>query len=100
MSAPKFKLELSERAYDDLRNIQIYTFTEHGEQQWQKYEQVLNEALLHIQHHPHTGHSRTDIPNTHKAWKAGEHIIIFRLKADTIIIVRVLHAKMDFRNKI
>ncbi|MGR3177252.1 MAG: type II toxin-antitoxin system RelE/ParE family toxin [Candidatus Anammoxibacter sp.] len=45
---------------------------------------------------PFLGHSRPDIPTEYRAYQAGQHIIIFRIKDTTIYVVRVLHGSMDF----
>lgn len=97
MSSPEYHLELSAEAYDDLLNIQNYTFTEFGESGWLKYGRELDVAMQQIQMHPNAGHSRDDIPSDYLAWVVNEHVMIYRIKEQTIYLVRVLHAKMNFR---
>lgn len=97
MSNPDYDLKLSEEAYDDLINIQNYTFSFYGEDGWIKYGHALDEAMKHIQFHPHSGHHREDIPQSYLAWNINEHIMIYRIEDQVIYLVRVLHGKMDFR---
>ncbi len=94
----KYALELSEEAFDDLVNIQNYTFNAHGENQWKIYEGLLDKAMLQILDNPFSGHVRNDIPKAYQAWNVGEHVMIYRVAVaeDTIYIVRVLHGSMDF----
>ena len=44
-NAVEYTIELSEEAYDDLVNIQNYTYTQFGEKQWQKYSALIDKAL-------------------------------------------------------
>lgn len=97
MSNPNYVLKLSEEAYDDLINIQNYTFTRYGEDGWIKYGYDLDEAMQHIESHPDSGHHRKDIPPNYQAWAVKEHVMIYRIEDNIIYLVRVLHSKMDFR---
>ncbi len=92
----KYALELSEEAFDDLVNIQNYTYRVHGENQWKIYEGLLDKAMLQILDNPFSGHVRSDIPKDYQARNVGEHVMIYRVAEDTIYIVRVLHGRMDF----
>ena len=97
MSQIDYILELSEEAYDDLVNIQNYTYLNHGETIWSTYGHDLDTAMSHISKNPFSGHAREDIPSGYQAWNINEHIIIYRIENETIYLVRVLHGKMDFR---
>lgn len=100
MSSKSYFLTLSEKAIDDLIEIQTFTFLEFGESQWSKYHSILIEAFQSIQFNPFIGHKRSDIPTKYLSWPVGEHNIIYRIEATRIYVVRVLHSKMDFRNSI
>ena len=78
MSNLKYTLELSAEAYDDLVDIQNYTFTTHGETQLNKYEELLDKAMIHILEYPLSGHTRDDVPKGYLTWNVGEHVIIYR----------------------
>jgi toxin ParE1/3/4 len=97
MSEPEYVLELSEEAYDDLINIQNYTYINHGETKWQNYSHDLDKAMSHILNHPFSGHVRDDVPSGYQAWGVNEHVMIYRVENKTVYLVRVLHGKMDFR---
>ena len=97
MSDPEYNLALSAEAFDDLLNIQNYTFSQYGEAGWLKYGHDLDNTMLHIQMHPNAGHRKDDVPPGYLAWVVNEHVMIYRIKEQTIYLVRVLHAKMDFR---
>lgn len=97
MSEDRHVLELSQEAYDDLVSIQHYTYEMYGEDQWYKYGQILDEAIAHILHYPYSGHKREDVPIGYLSWPVKEHILIYRIDGHIIYLVRVLHARMDFR---
>ncbi|AWV99954.1 type II toxin-antitoxin system RelE/ParE family toxin [Arcticibacterium luteifluviistationis] len=97
MSDNIYVLNISQDAYDDLTDIQQYTLETFGENQFHKYESMLNEALFLISSNPRIGHARPDIPKEYLAWPVGEHIFIYRIEDSIIYLVRVLHNRMDFR---
>ena len=96
MSRPKYVLEISSEAYDDLVEIQKYTFIQYGELQWKKYEELLEGGLEHIQTFPKSGVSRNDIPDKYLSWPVGEHLMIYRIEGNIVFLIRVLHQKMNF----
>lgn len=96
----EYSLELSKEAVSDLVDIQNYTFTNYGENQLKKYETILDKALNGILLFPDSGHSRPDIPINYQVVQAGEHVIIYRVEEMKIYVIRVLHASMNFNNKL
>lgn len=99
-SKAKFNLELSYEAYDDLIDIQAYTYSEFGEAQWKKYEGLLNGAFEHLIQSPYSGHRRKDVSEAYLSWNVGEHVMVYRVEEDTIYVVRVLHSRMNFLYKL
>lgn len=95
-SSPEYILELSEEAYEDLVNIQNYTYSKYGENQWQEYGIDLDKGIAHILEHPFSGHTRKDVPNGYQASTVREHVMIYRVEDKTIYLVRILHGKMNF----
>lgn len=97
MLDPKYVLELSEEAYNDLIDIQNYTYAQYGENQWKAYGCDLDDGMAHIVAHPFLGHQRSDVPKGYLTCKVREHVMIYRIEGETIYLVRVLHGRMDFR---
>jgi toxin ParE1/3/4 len=93
---PEYVLELSDEAYDDLVNIQSYTYGQHGENTWYEYGTDLDKDMANILEHPFSGHIRNDIPDGYQALAVLEHVMIYRVKDKTIYLVRILHGKMNF----
>lgn len=96
-NAVEYTIELSEEAYDDLVNIQNYTYTQFGEKQWQKYSALIDKAFAVLQEHTFVGHSRNDIPDGYQAWLVQKHVVIYRVEKTIVYVVRVLHGRMNFR---
>lgn len=92
----EYELLISQEAFEDLIDIQNYTYTVHGEPQWKHYEDLLDKALLQILEHPFSGHAREDIPEGYRAWNVGQHVMIYRVFNHIVYLIRVLHGKMDF----
>jgi toxin ParE1/3/4 len=97
MSETNYVLELSNEAYDDLVNIQNYTYKNYGEAKWTDYGYDLDEAMIHILHNPLSGHTRDDVPSGYQTWAVNEHVMIYRIEKEVVYLVRILHGKMDFR---
>ena len=93
---PEYILELSDEAYDDLINIQNYTYGQYGETMWHEYGTDLDKGMAHILEHPFSGHIRNDLPDGYQALVVREHVMIYRMEDKTIYLVRILHGKMNF----
>ncbi len=90
-------LELTHAALDDLRSIRAYTLERWGSNQEQVYLDKLYRTFEWIRKDSSPFRFRHDLfPNCQIAGE-GKHVILFRLKADTLQIVRVLHRAMDFK---
>ena len=99
-SSQENNLVLSSVAQRDIEGILQYTLEEYGENQAEKYKDILNQKLIAIKENSGLGHHRKDIPDRYKAYRAKEHFIIFRVDGNNIYVVRVLHGSMDFTNKV
>lgn len=88
-------LKLSPRARQDFIDILSYTGETWGERQLLIYRDKINEALQALSGNPELGHSRDDLPPTHRAYLVGSHVIVFRIIADSIGVARILHQRMS-----
>lgn len=96
----EYSLIVSPEAQADVIDILQFTLEEWGLQQTEKYKTVLENAFSTIHHNPHLGHKRSDIPPKYRAFQAGQHIVVYRIKENIIYVVRVLHGCMDFAKHI
>ena len=92
--------QLSNKAVDDLAKIWEYTFDEWSEKQADKYYQFLLATCQDLADNPGFGKKyEIGIENLY-GYKSNEHIIFFtKLKKEEIEIIRILHGRMDLKNK-
>lgn len=93
MSSPNRRIELSQRAKEDFRDILSYTLTTWGESQLIKYRASINDALHSLLRDPSTG--RPSVKPPLKVLAVEHHRIFYRTIKDNIYVVRILHARMD-----
>jgi toxin ParE1/3/4 len=93
MSSPKRRIELSQQAKEDFRDILSYTLTTWGESQLAKYRASINDALHVILHNSSAG--RPSVKPALMVLTVEQHRIFYRTIDDTIYIVRILHERMD-----
>lgn len=95
---PDFEVVLSHEALDDLSSIQQYTYEMFGENQLHQYEKMLMNTFQLMQENPEIGrihHKRFD--DSLRAIVSGQHTIFYRIKTNTIRVVRILHQRMDIK---
>lgn len=96
MSSPEqYAVTLSPRARQDFIDILRYTGETWGQSQLLTYRDKINDALQAIGRNPQLGHSRADLPLTHRAYPVGSHLIVYRIAADSVGVVRILHQRMS-----
>ena len=88
------------RARRDLIDIWFYTAERWGEQQADDYLYRLDAAIQHLAHHPFLGEDYIDVLKGYRRHSAGMHRIFYRVSRHRIEIVRVLHARMDFSDRL
>ncbi|CAK0743441.1 toxin ParE1/3/4 [Gammaproteobacteria bacterium] len=88
-----FRLELSEPAQQDFRDILSFTLQTWGEGQLADYKNKLDSALKAIVKHPQIGRTKHGMLVYH----IGRHLIFYRIDetTKTIFVVRILHERMD-----
>jgi toxin ParE1/3/4 len=92
---------LTNKAVEDLSQIWNYTVEVWSESQADKYYQLLLHSFQELAKRKIKGKKYTEIPNDIFGFKAGQHIIFYRVLEDkTIMIVRILHSRMDLRRRI
>jgi toxin ParE1/3/4 len=59
------------------------------------YEAELFNAMRMLTRFPQLGRSRTDILPNLRSHPVGEHVIIYEADEQFVLILRILHARMD-----
>lgn len=91
---------LSPAALLDIRAISEYTLKTWGEEQERIYLESIWQQMEIIKSNPFAMRIRTDLPSNCRSARVGKHVIFFKVNCDSIEIVRVLHAAMDFRTQL
>lgn len=94
-SRSSLPIKLSPKARQDFIDILRFTGETWGKEQLLTYRDKINDALQAIGDNPQLGHRRDDLPPTHLAYLVGSHVIVYRMDADNIGVVRILHQRMS-----
>ena len=92
---------LTNKAVEDLSNIWNYSFEVWSEFQADKYYYMLLDSCRELADEKVLGKSYEEISKGVLGFKVGQHIIFYRkLKSNKIEIARILHNRMDLKNRI
>ena len=95
------KYLLTNKAVEDLSKIWDYTYEVWSENQADKYYELLIEACQEISKSPDIGKNYDEIEQGILGFRVGKHIIFYRkTKAKEIEVLRILHGRMDLKNRI
>jgi toxin ParE1/3/4 len=95
------KFKLTNNAVKDLTDIWNYTFEAWSESQADKYYKLLLNACSSIAKKPEIGKVYEEIYPELKGKRTLKHIIFYRVRDEqSIEIVRILHERMDLKNKL
>ena len=90
-----YKLVLSPRSLDDLKDSYQYGVLNWGEAQASDYLNTLKSIFWTLTEQPEMGVEREELLPNMRSFPVAHHIVFYRLQSDHIEIVRVLHAKQD-----
>ncbi len=95
------KVILRQKAIDDLNAIWDYTFEEWSENQADRYYSTLKFDCMQIGENPKLGKEYGGVNKNLLGFRSGKHIIFYQqIAEDEIEIIRILHERMDLRNRI
>lgn len=95
------KLFISKKAVQDLSKIWDYTYEVWSENQADKYYELLVETCQEISKSPDIGKNYNEIEKNILGFRVGKHVIFYQqIKPKEILIVRILHERMDLKNRI
>ena len=94
------KVTWKQKAIDDLTDIWVYTRKEWSEKQADTYYESIRFACKKIGENPGIGKKYTQISSQLFGLKSGKHIIFYQpISKDEIEVIRILHERMDLKNK-
>jgi toxin ParE1/3/4 len=95
------RFKFTNNAVKDLSDIWNYTVEKWSESQADKYYKLILNACSAIAKKPQIGRVYEEIYPELKGKATSKHIIFYRVMDDqTILIVRILHERMDLKNKL
>jgi toxin ParE1/3/4 len=96
----KLKFQLSELAQKDLENIWEYTYSNWSVKQADKYIKQIIEQVEFLCHNAEVGRLIPAIKPKHRMYRVNSHLIIYKFDSHFLKVDRVLHERMDNKNRI
>ncbi len=91
---------LTNKAVEDLSKIWDYTVEVWSETQADKYYYMLLDCCEELAEEKLSGKNYYEVKADLLGFRAGQHIIFYRkLKGNKVEIVRILHSRMDLKNR-
>ncbi len=97
MSSHSLAIILSPEAQEDFEDIRVYTQREWGDQQETVYKAALLQALVTLSENPGLGRQRGDLGGELCSYVVRRHVIYYRLTEEALMVVRILHSRVDAR---
>ncbi|WP_161890081.1 type II toxin-antitoxin system RelE/ParE family toxin [Pontibacter russatus] len=95
------KYTLTNKAVEDLSEIWNYTYEAWSEKQADKYYELIIAACQEIAENPTSGKNYDEISKEILGFGVGKHIIFYRTPVlKDIEVIRILHGRMDLRNRL
>jgi toxin ParE1/3/4 len=88
------KLRLSRAAQQHLEDIWLYTISEWGEDQAEKYVALIEKALSLLPDNPYLGKVRPDVKPGYRALQAGKHLIFYSVGEEFVDVIGILHIRV------
>ena len=82
-------------ADNDLIGIYVYGFKNFGEEQAEKYFSELEDCFQLLSETPLICRERTEFTPPVRIHSHGRHLVIYVIRGDLVLIVRILHDSMD-----
>jgi toxin ParE1/3/4 len=95
MSAHKAEVVLKPGARRDLRSIALFTGETWGSAQRDAYLKAIDQGLSLLSSQPLVGRSRDEIRSGLRSFRVQHHTIYYRLDTGNVVVLRILHARMD-----
>ncbi|MBX9926506.1 MAG: type II toxin-antitoxin system RelE/ParE family toxin [Hyphomicrobiaceae bacterium] len=89
-------LLLTPRAKADLDDIWIFNVERWGEERTERYITELWHGIKRFAEDIRRGQPCDDIRPGYIKYAVGSHIVFARIADDTLVVVRILHQRMDF----
>lgn len=95
MSVPSWSVDLSPEARVDFTDILLYTQEQWGEEQRDRYQATLQQAIAGLADFPKAGVRRDRVVLGCRVRPVEQHVLYYRIEDGTISVVRILHRRAD-----
>jgi toxin ParE1/3/4 len=95
MSSRDLPIVLSAKARQDFVDILRYTAETWGATQLATYRGRIDHALQAIVRNPEIGQLDDALTSNHRLYLIGSHVIVYRIDATRIGVIRILHQRMQ-----
>lgn len=89
------KFVVTPRARTDIEDIWDYTVKNWGERQAEIYIQLVKTAVDAVAADPGVGRRCDDVRPGYRRYPVGSHVLFYRVTASAVVVVRILHQRMD-----
>jgi toxin ParE1/3/4 len=86
---------LRPQAEQDLRSIRAYTRRTWGDAQARRYLAAIRDVITRAAQSPELGSPHHHPRHVFRRVRAGRHVIVYRVFDDLLVVVRILHERMD-----
>jgi toxin ParE1/3/4 len=90
------RLEFTPRARRDIEEIWEYSVDQFGLDKTDAYLRDIQRAAMAVTDDPRRGLACDEIRSGYRKFSVGSHILFFKASATRVVIVRILHRRMDF----
>ena len=91
---------LSPSAQADVDEIWAYTVERWGVEQAELYVRQLGSAVETIAQNPQRGRPCDEIREGYRWYPSGSHVVFYRITTKEVVVVRMLHQRMDFNRHV
>ncbi len=91
---------ISRKAIANLEDIYRYTARTWSVAHADRYYKLIFDEVNHICRHPDGGRDMSHVRKAYRASKVKSHLIFYRVHNETIEIIRILHERMDVKNRL
>jgi len=94
------RLELTEIARADLKSIRRHSSRTWGEDRTSRYMDAIRDTLKGLVRGTAVTRNRDDLRPGLQMATSGRHCIFFETSSSRVLVVRVLHDRMDYRRRL
>ncbi|HEY0623845.1 type II toxin-antitoxin system RelE/ParE family toxin [Sphingomonas sp.] len=91
----KRRIDIRPQTQSDLREIGDYSDAHWGRIQAKLYLDAIADTIDQIAAMPLAGSDQANVSPGLRKWRSGSHNIYYRTRDDAVLIVRIMHERMD-----